>query len=143
MPRLAFDANAYAEILRGTPTGDRLRALATRERSRLVVLLPVVSELLQRAATPVYRKLVVDHFLTPVPEQRRVVPSPADWIATGTWVGLLAALRHDPEELKRRSFYIDLHVALMCRARGVALVTADADHVRLRAHVGHTTLPFP
>jgi len=139
----ALDTNAYAEILRGTPAGDRLRALATRERSRLIVLLPVMSELLQRAATPAYRTTVVERFLTPVPEQRRVAPAPSDWIATGTWVGQLAASGHDPEELRRRNFYVDLHVAVVCRARGIALVTADADHERLRVHVGHTTRPFP
>ena len=103
----------------------------------------MVSELLQRVAAPAYRRAILDRFLAPMPEGRRVAPALADWIATGTWVGELAARGHDPAELMRRNFYLDLHVAVLCRARGITLVTADADHERLRTHVGHTTRPFP
>lgn len=141
--RFALDTNAYAELLRGSAAGDRLRAMAASDRSRLVVLLPVVSELLQRTDAPGYRRTIVERLLTAVPAQRRVAPTSDDWLATGEWVARLAGAGHDSAELKRRNFYVDLHVAVMCRARGITLVTADADHERLRAHVGHATRPFP
>ena len=140
---LALDANAYGEILAGTPTGERLRALTLRERDRLVVLLPVVSELVQRVAAPRAHRAVLSVFHDPVPPQRRIAPSPADWLKVGQIVSALAAAGHDPEELRRRNFYLDLHVAVMCRARGVTLVTRDRDHERIRPHVGHRTEPFP
>lgn len=142
-PPLALDTNAYAEIARGTPQGERLRALVSAERGRLVVLVPVVSELLQRWLDPAYHRQVLATVYEAVPAARRVAPLAADWVATGRLVAALAAAGHDPAELSRRNFYLDLHIAVVCRARGVTLVTADADHARIRPHVGHRLQAFP
>lgn len=107
------------------------------------MLLPVVSELLQRGPDPTYHRQVLATVYESVPVERRVVPSPSDSIATGKLVAALVAAGHDPSEVKRRNFYLDLHVAVVCRARGIALVTADADHARIRPYVGHRVEPFP
>lgn len=139
----ALDTNGYAEIAAGTPTGARLRTLLARERTRLVVLLPVISEVAQRSANPEYQRDVRARFYEAVPDTRRLVPDATDWLAVGRLVATLTAAGHDPNELRRRNFYLDLHVAVMCRARGVTLVTRDRDHERIRPHVGHRTEPFP
>lgn len=139
----AVDTNAYVEILRRSARGERLRALLSRERSRLAVLVPVVAELLQGARTPGERHVVAATLYEAVPPNRRVTPADDEWLDTGRALARLAAGGHDPAELRRRSFYLDVQVAVVCRKRGITLVTDDRDHDRLRAHIGHTTVPLP
>lgn len=139
----AVDTNAYVELLRRSARGERLRALLSRERSRLVVLVPVVTELLQGARTPGEQRVVVATCYEAVPPNRRVTPTDDEWLDTGRALAHLAAGGHDPAELRQRSFYLDVQVAVVCRKRGVTLVTEDRDHDRLRGHIGHTTVPFP
>jgi predicted nucleic acid-binding protein len=46
-------------------------------------------------------------------------------------------------ELLRRAFYLDLHIAVLCRARGITLLSDDSDHARIRPYTGHRVLPLP
>ena len=39
--------------------------------------------------------------------------------------------------------FLDVHIARVCRSRGIVLWTDDADHVRIRVHVGHRVEPLP
>lgn len=109
----------------------------------MVVLLPVVSELLQRATDPRSERLILATVHEAVAPQRRIAPDGGDWCTVGRTVAAMAAAGHDPAELRRRSFHLDVLLAVMCRARGITFVTNDADHARIRAHVGHAVDPFP
>ena len=140
---LAVDTNAYVEILRRSARGERLRALLSRERSRLVVLMPVMLELLQGVRTSREERVVMETLVGAVPPNRRITPTGDEWLDTGRALARLAAGGHDPAELRQRSFFLDVQIAVLCRKRGIALVTDDRDHERLRVHVGHTVLSSP
>ena len=140
---LAVDTNVYIEIARRTARGGRLLALLSRERSRLVVLAPVVAELLQGAHSPREQRVVVATTFEAVPPSRRVAPTGDEWLDAGRALARMAAARHDSAELARRSFYLDVLTAVLCRKRGVTLVTADRDHERIRPYVGHAVEPYP
>lgn len=140
---LAVDTNAYVEILRRSAHGARLLEFLSRERSRVSVLTPVVSELLQGAPNAAAQRQIVATLLEAVPPGRRVTPTLDEWLDTGRALARMAAAGHDPAELLRRSFYLDVHIAVLCRKRGVTLITADRDHARIRPHVGHTVEPYP
>ncbi len=141
--QLAADTNAYIEIARRTAQGERIGALLSRERARLVVLVPVVTELLAGARTPREQRIVVATCYEAVPPSRRIMPTNDEWLEVGRVLAGLAARGHDPAELRQRGFYLDVQIAVLCRKRGIALVTGDRDHERLRVHVGHATVPFP
>lgn len=88
-------------------------------------------------------RFALDTVVHAVPDHRRRAPTPAEWVKVGQLVSRMAAAGHDPVELRSRSFYLDLLLAMLCRERGVALVTADQDHDRIKLHLHHRTEPFP
>jgi predicted nucleic acid-binding protein len=139
----ALDTNGYVEILRGGPRDAAIRAALAAAGVRLVVLMPVVAELLQGTRRPAEERVILQRFVEPVPLARRVVATPAEWAATGSRVAAMRRAGEDPRELARRSFWLDVHVAHLCRARGITLLTDDGDHARIARHVRHTTAPLP
>lgn len=88
-------------------------------------------------------RVILQRFVEPVPLPRRVVATPAKWAATGARVAALLRAGEDPQELARRSFWLDLHIAQLCRARGITLLTDDSDHTRIARRVRHQTAPLP
>lgn len=140
---LAVDTNAYVELVRRSDRGERLREFLARERPRLAVLVPVVAELMQGARTPSEQRIIVATFYDAVPPTSRVTPTADEWLDTGRALARLAADGHDPSELRRRSFYLDVHLAVLCRKRGIVLIAADKDHARIRRYVGHAVAPYP
>ena len=143
MPPVALDTNGYVEILRGGPRSGAIRQAIGDAGVRLVLLMPVMLELLQGAPTPRAARAVRHRLLDPVPERRRIAATAAEWAATGDLVAAMLRAGHDGTELERRSFWLDVHVAHLCRSRGITLLTDDRDHTRIRPHVGHTTRPLP
>jgi predicted nucleic acid-binding protein len=119
MPPIALDTNVYVDLLRGAPNAGAILSLAAASPP-LVVLGPVVGEL------------------------RLGAPPPADeWARAGATGRAMLDAGHDAGELTRRGFFVDVVVAVLCRARGVTLVTDDADHARIRAYVGHAVMAVP
>lgn len=143
MPPRALDTNGYVELLRGGPRAAAIRAALGAAGTELVVLMPVMAELQQGARTPTEHRSLVQRFVDPVAVRRRVAATPAEWIGTGQRIATMARAGHDKAELERRAFFLDVHVAHLCRARGVVLWTDDADHDRIRPYVGHQVEPLP
>ncbi|HEY0780321.1 MAG TPA: PIN domain-containing protein [Gemmatirosa sp.] len=139
----ALDTNGYVELLRGSPRAAAIRAALGGAGTDLVVLMPVMAELQQGARTTAEARALAVRFLDPVPAGRRVAADAAEWVATGARIAAMARAGHDREELTQRAFFLDVHIAQVCRARGIVLWTDDADHARLRAHVGHRVEPLP
>jgi len=139
----ALDTNGYVEVLRGGPRAAAIRAAMGGAGTDLVVLMPVMAELQQGARTAAEARALVLRFLDPVPASRRVAADPTEWVATGARVAAMVRAGHDPEEWARRACFLDGHVAHVCRARGIVLWTDDADHGRIRTHVGHRVEPLP
>jgi hypothetical protein len=81
--------------------------------------------------------------LEPIPEGRRVAATAAEWAGTGDLVAAMLRAGYDKNELERRSFWLDVHIAYLCRARGITLLTDDQDHDRIRPHARHTTQLLP
>ena len=142
-PPHALDTNGYVELLRQGPRAEAVRAFAASPGARFVLLMPVMAELLQGARTPAEERTLTQRLLEPVPPGRRVAAGAAEWLATGRLAGALARAGHDPRELARRAFYLDLHIAVLCRARGITLLSDDSDHARIRPYAGHRVLPLP
>lgn len=143
MPLSALDTNGYVEILRGGPRAAAIRAALADTHVRVVVLMPVIAELLQGARRAVEERAIVQRFVEPVPFARRVAATPAEWAATGARIAAMLRAGHDPQELAQRSFWLDVHVAQLCRDRGITLLTDDGDHARIALHVRHRTAPLP
>lgn len=143
MTRIALDTNGYVEILRGGPAAAAIRAEMVAARGGLFVLMPVVMELLQGARNRDEERTLGQRFVDPVPEQRRVAATPAEWAGTGSVVAAMLRASHDENELKQRTFWLDVHIAYLCRTRGITLLTGDADHERIRPYVRHHTVPLP
>jgi predicted nucleic acid-binding protein len=139
----ALDTNGYVEILRGGPRDAAIRAALAAAGVRLVVLMPVVAALLQGTRRVAEERLILQRFVEPVPPGRRVVATPAEWAATGARVAAMVRAGEDPQRLARRSFWLDVHVAQLCRARGITLLTDDTDHARIARYVRHMTAPLP
>ncbi len=139
----ALDTNGYVEILRGGPRDATIRAALAAAGARLVVLMPVVAELLQGTRRAAEERLILQRFVEPVPPARRVAATPAEWAATGARVAATARAGEDPRQLARRSLWLDGLVAQLCRARGITLLTDDADHARIARYVRHATAPLP
>ena len=139
----ALDTNGYVEILRGGPRAAAIRTALAAAGVRLVVLMPVVAELLQGTRRVAEERVVLQRFVEPVPLPRRVVATPAEWAATGARVAAMLRAGEDPRALARRSFWLDVHIAQLCRARGITLLTDDGDHARIARHVKHETAPLP
>jgi len=139
----ALDTNGYVEILRGGARDVAIRGALAASGTRLVVLMPVIAELLQGARRGVEERRIVQRFVEPLPANRRIAATPAEWAATGAQVAAMLRAGHDPQELARRSFWLDVHVGQLCRARGITLLTDDADHARIARHVRHRTAPLP
>jgi predicted nucleic acid-binding protein len=139
----ALDTNGYVEILRGGPRAATLRAALATTGVRLVVLMPVVAELLQGTRRAAEERMILQRFVEPVPLPRRVVATDVEWAATGTRVAAMLRAGEDPQALARRSFWLDVHIAQLCRARGITLLTDDADHARIARYVRHRTAPLP
>src|SRR5438105_10993044 len=97
--------------------------------------MPVISELLQGTRSTREETIVLQRFVEPVPAPRRVAATPDEWTATGRLVAKMLRAGHDPSELARRSFYLDVHLAQICRARGITLMTDAADHARIQPYV--------
>lgn len=143
MPLRALDTNGYVEVLRGGPRAAAIRAAMGSAGTDLVVLMPVMAELQQGARTAAEAHALVSRFLDPVPAGRRVAANPAESVATGGLVATMTRAGHSAEELARRAFFLDMHLAHVCRARGVVLWTDDGDHERIRTYVGHRVEPLP
>ena len=143
MPLRALDTNGYVELLRGGPRAAAIRAAMGAAGTELVVLMPVMAELQQGARTVAEGRALAQRFVEPVAIGRRLAATGAEWLDTGACVAAMRRAGHDPAELARRSFWLEVHVARLCRARGVVLWTDDADHVRLQAHVGHRVEALP
>ena len=139
----ALDTNAYVELLRGGPRVGAIRAALGGVGTDLVMLMPVMSDLQQGAPTRAEARALVVRFLDPVPAGRRVTADPAEWVATGARIAAMARAGHDRESLERRAFFLDVDIAQVCRSRGIVLWTDDADHDRIRVHVGHRVEPLP
>jgi hypothetical protein len=88
-------------------------------------------------------RVILQRFVAPVPLPRRVVATPADWAATGARVAAMLRAGEDRRVLARRSFWLDVHIAQLCRARGITLLTDDGVHARVARHVRHSTAPLP
>lgn len=143
MALCALDTNGYVELLRGGPRVAAIRAAMGAAGTALVVLMPVILELQQGARTAGEERGILQRFVDAVPPARRVAPTAAEWVATGAAVAAMRRAQHDPVELARRSFFLDVLVAGVCRSRGVVLWTDDRDHARVSAHVGHRFAPLP
>ena len=143
MPRIALDTNGYVEILRGGAAAEAIRAGMVSARGGLHVLMPVITELLQGARTPAEARSIRRRFLDPVPDVRRVAATPAQWAGTGDLVAEMLRAGHDRAELARRMFWLDVHVATLCRASGITLLTDDRDHLRIEPYVHHLLRPLP
>ena len=143
MARIALDTNGYVEILRGGPYAAAIREQMVAARGGLFVLMPVVMELLQGARSHAEERTLRQRFMDPVPERRRVAASPAEWAATGDMVAAMVRRGHDENELNQRKFWVDVHIASLCRARGITLLTNDRDHARIESYVHHKTKPLP
>lgn len=139
----ALDTNGYVEILRGGPREVALRSALARLGVQLVVLMPVVAELLHGTRSVADERTIQRRFVDPVPVARRVAATPAEWTATGTRVAAMVRAGHDPKELARRAFWLDVHIAQLCRTRGITLLTDDRDHERIRPYVRHAIAPLP
>ena len=143
MARIALDTNGYVEILRGGPRAAAIRDEMAAARGRLFVLMPVVMELLQGARSRAEERTLRQRFMEPVPERRRVAATPAEWASTGELVATMVRAGHDEDELKQRKFWLDVHIAVLCRSRGITLLTDDRDHERIEQYVHHRTRPLP
>lgn len=143
MALCALDTNGYVELLRGGPRAAAIRSAVGAAGTALVVLMPVILELQQGARTAGEERGIVQRFVDAVPAARRVAASTAEWVATGARVAVMRRAGHDPVELARRSFFLDILIAQVCRSRGVVLWTDDRDHARIGAHVGHRFAPLP
>jgi predicted nucleic acid-binding protein len=143
MARIALDTNGYVEILRGGPRAAAIRDEMAAAHGGLYVLMPVVMELLQGARSTAEARTLRQRLMDPVPEKRRVVATPAEWAGTGDVVAAMARGGHDKHELTRRAFWLDLHIAVLCRTRGITLLTDDGDHDRIEPYVYHRTEPLP
>jgi predicted nucleic acid-binding protein len=143
MALCALDTNGYVEILRGGPRTTAIRTALGAAGTELVVLMPVVTELLQGARRTAEERLILHRFVDPVATGRRVVATAAEWVATGARVAAMLRAGYEAQELARRSFWLDVHIAQLCRSRGIVLLTDDADHERIAPHVGHRTRPLP
>ncbi len=139
----ALDTNGYVVVLRGGPRAAVIRAALGEAGTHLVVLMPVVAELLQGARSLAEESGIVERFVAMVPAVRRIAASPDAWAATGTRVAAMLRAGHSPEELQKRSFYLDVHIAVLCRSLGIVLMTDDGDHDRIRTHVHHHVEPLP
>lgn len=102
-----------------------------------------MTELLQGAATPKAQAHLVATLFEAVPEARRATPTADEWLDTGRALARIVGAKHDAAELAARSFYLDVHIAVVCRKRGITLVTDDQHHARIKLHVGHATQPYP
>ena len=143
MPLRALDTNGYVEILRGTARAAAIRAALGASGTELVVLMPVIAELQQGARTDEEARALQQRFVDVVPERRRLVASPAERAGTGLRVADMLRAGHDMAELARRSFWLDVHIAHVCRARGIVLWTDDGDHERVRRYIGHQVESLP
>ena len=143
MARIAVDTNGYVELLRGGPGAAALRDEMAAARGGLFVLMPVIMELLQGARNTAEARTLKQRFMDPVPEQRRVTATPAEWAGTGDVVAAMVRAGHDKNELGQRTFWLDVHIASLCRARGITLLTNDGDHDRIEPYVHHRTRPLP
>lgn len=143
MPLSALDTNGYVDILRGGPRAAAIHAALGAAGTRLIVLMPVIAELLQGARRLADERTVLRRFVDPVPLSRRIAATPAEWTATGERVAAMLRAGHDPVELSRRAFWLDVHIAQLCRGRGITLLTDDEDHDRIKRHVRHRTAPLP
>ena len=143
MARIAVDTNGYVEILRAGAAAAAIRTEMAAARGGLHILMPVIAELLQGARTPTEARTIRQRFLDPVPEARRVAATPAQWAATGDLVALMTRAGHDAAELEQRKFWLDLHIATLCRTTGITLLTNDKDHARIGPYVHHTIRPLP
>lgn len=139
----ALDTNGYVELLRGGPRASAIHAAAGAAGTDLVVLMAVMAELQQGTRSPSEGRALLARYLDRVPAGRRVAADPAEWVATGAVVAAMRRAGHSAEELARRAFFLDVHVAQVCRARGIVLWTDDADHARIRVHVGHQVESLP
>jgi len=143
MALIALDTNGYIELLRGSARAAAIHAGLHVAGMHVVVLMPVIAELLQGARSTREEKLIAQRFVDPVPPSRRIAATPAEWARTGATVARMLRAGHDPAELARRSFWLDIHIAQLCRHRGVLVLTDDADHRRIARYVGHRTAPLP
>jgi predicted nucleic acid-binding protein len=143
MARIALDTNRYVEIQRGGPNAVAIREEMAAAHGGLYVLMPVVMELLQGARNTGEARTLRQRFMDPVPEKRRVVATPAEWAATGDLVAAMTQAGHDRRELAQRAFWLDIHIAILCRARGITLLTNDGDHDRIEPYVHHRIEPLP
>jgi predicted nucleic acid-binding protein len=143
MPLIALDTSGYVEILRGSARAAAIHAGLHVAGTHSVALMPVVAELLQGARSTAEERLIARRFVDPVPPNRRIAATPAEWARTGATIARMLRAGHDPAELARRSFWLDVHIAQLCRLRGVLLLTDDADHRRIAPYVGHRTAPLP
>lgn len=143
MPRIALDTNGYVEILRNGPNAAAIRNELAAAHGGLMVLMPVIMELLQGARNTAEERALRQRFLEPVPERRRVTATSAEWAATGQLVARMVRAGHDAIELGQRRFWLDVHVACLCRNWGIVLLTNDRDHQRIGPFVHHLTRPLP
>lgn len=143
MPRIAVDTSGYVEILRGGRRAAAIRDEMAAARGGLFVLMPVVMELLQGARSRAEERTLRQRFMDPVPEKRRLAATPAEWATTGDVVAAMIRAGHDENELGQRKFWIDVHIAALCRSRGITLLTNDGDHERIEPYVHHKTNPLP
>lgn len=143
MPTVALDTNGYVEILRGSPRASTIRAALSGRSTSTMVLMPVIAELLQGARTEADARSIRQRLVDVVPPARRIVADPAEWARTGEVVAAMKRNGHDPAELARRSFYLDVHVAVVCRARGITFLTDDQDHQRITPYTKHVVVALP
>jgi predicted nucleic acid-binding protein len=143
MALVALDTNGYVEIVRGGARASAIREAIAVAKSGFVLLMPVMAELLQGARSPSEAARLRQRFLDPVPERRRVAATDAEWAGTGELVSAMLRAGHDGEELALRNFWLDVHLAYLCRSRGIVLLTDDGDHARIRAHARHTPRALP
>lgn len=137
MPPIALDTNVYVDLLRGAPNAAAILRL-TAASPPLVVLGPVVCELRLGATTPAAARRIEQSVVRRVAPGVRLAPTADEWARAGAVARAMLDAGQDAGEMARRSFFVDVVVAVLCRARGVTLVTDDADHVRIRAYVGHS-----
>ncbi len=143
MPLRALDTNGYVEILRGGARAAAIRAALGAAGTELVVLMPVIAEVLQGARSAKEAHTLQQRIVDAVPTRRRLFASPSEWAGTGLRVADMLRAGHDPNELKQRSFWLDVHIAHLCRSRGIVLWTDDGDHKRIEPYVHHRVEPLP